>query len=480
VYKDALSPVQLKNPFGCLNSQVHRPMSRVFGRDTRIEFPVAVRGEGLFLYDSTGRRYLDASGGAAVSCLGHGHPAVREAIKQQVDRLGYAHTGYFTNEPQEALADDLIAHAPPALTRAYFVTGGSEATEAALKLARQYHVECGRPQRTRFISRKFSYHGNTLGALAVSGHTARRETYLPLLQKVTQISPCFAYRGRQTGETEATYGERVANELEAAIMEEGAESIAAFIAEPVVGATLGAVPAVSGYFQRIRQICDRHNVLLILDEVMCGMGRTGTLHACEQEGIEPDLLLLAKGLGAGYQPIGAMLVAEKIYEAIAKGSGAFNHGHTYMGHAVGCAAALAVQKVIRQDDLLSNVQRQGRALQDLLHERFQGHPHIGDIRGRGLLRAIELVEDRATKRPFASSLKLHARIKQQAMAQGLICYPGGGTADGESGDHVLIAPPFNVAHTQLEQIVLSLGTAVEAALRSLPNCNDQASDDRPP
>jgi adenosylmethionine-8-amino-7-oxononanoate aminotransferase len=451
-------------------------MSRVFGRDTRIEFPVAVRGEGLFLYDSTGKRYLDASGGAAVSCLGHGHPAVREAIKQQVDRLGYAHTGYFTNQPQEALADELIAHAPPGLTRAFFVSGGSEATEAALKLARQYHVECGQPQRTRFISRKFSYHGNTLGALAVSGHTARRATYLPMLQKVTQISPCFAYRGRRTNETEASYGERVANELEAAILQEGAETIAAFIAEPVVGATLGAVPAVSGYFQRIRQICDRHGVLLILDEVMCGMGRSGTLHACEQEGIAPDLLLLAKGLAAGYQPIGAMLVAEKIYEAIAKGSGAFNHGHTYMGHAVGCAAALAVQEVIRRDDLLGNVQRQGRALQGLLHERFNGHPHIGDIRGRGLLRAIEFVEDRASKQPFASSLKLHSRIKQQAMAQGLICYPGGGTADGESGDHVLIAPPFNVAHSQLEQIVLSLGDAVEAALKCLPAGYDQAND----
>lgn len=439
-------------------------MSRVFGRDTRVEFPVAVAGEGLFLYDSTGKRYLDASGGAAVSCLGHGHPAVREAIKRQVDRLGYAHTGYFTNEPQEALADALIAHAPRGLTRAYFVTGGSEATEAALKLARQYHVECGRPQRTRFISRKFSYHGNTLGALAVSGHMARRATYLPLLQQVTQISPCFDYRGRRASETETGYGERVANELEEAILREGAETIAAFIAEPVVGATLGAVPAVSGYFRRIRQICDRYGVLLILDEVMCGMGRTGTLHACEQEGIAPDLLLLAKGLGAGYQPIGAMLVAETIYEAIAKGSGAFNHGHTYMGHAVGCAAALAVQEVIRQDDLLSNVQRQGRALQELLRDRFRGHPHIGDIRGRGLLCAIELVEDRATKRPFAPSLKLHTRIKQQAMAQGLICYPGGGTADGESGDHVLIAPPFNVAHAQLEQIVSSLGAAVEASL----------------
>jgi adenosylmethionine-8-amino-7-oxononanoate aminotransferase len=422
----------------------------------------------LFLYDASGKRYLDASGGAAVSCLGHGHPAVREAIKRQVDRLGYAHTGYFTNEPQEQLADVLIADAPLGLTRVFFVTGGSEATEAALKLARQYHVECGRPERRHFISRKFSYHGNTLGALSVSGHLARRETYLPLLADVSHISACFAYRGKRDGETDQSYGARVADELEEAILRAGAATIAAFIAEPVVGATIGAVAAVPGYFRRIREICDRYDVLLILDEVMCGMGRTGTLHACEQEGIAPDLLLLAKGLGAGYQPIGAMMVSEKIYQAIANGTGSFNHGHTYMGHAVGCAAALAVQEVIKNDDLLSNVQNQGQALDSFLVERFGSHPRIGDIRGRGLLRAIEIVEDRQSKKPFASTLKLHARIKQQAMASGLICYPGGGTADGESGDHVLIAPPFNVTRPQVEEIVAKLASAVDGALQTLP------------
>jgi adenosylmethionine-8-amino-7-oxononanoate aminotransferase len=443
-------------------------MSHVFGRDTRTTFPVAVRGEGLFLYDATGKRYLDASGGAAVSCLGHGHPAVREAIKRQVDRLGYAHTGYFTNEPQELLADELIAHAPRGLTRAFFVTGGSEATEAALKLARQYHVECGRPERQHFISRKFSYHGNTLGALSVSGHHARRETYLPLLGNVSHISACFAYRGKLGGETDESYGVRVANELEVAILRAGPATVAAFIAEPVVGATIGAVAAVAGYFRRIREICDRYDVLLILDEVMCGMGRTGTLHACEQEGIAPDLLLLAKGLGAGYQPIGAMMVSEKIYQAIASGTGSFNHGHTYMGHAVGCAAALAVQQVIKDDDLLSNVRNQGVLLAILLLERFANHPRVGDIRGRGLFYAIEIVEDRRSKKPFASTLKLHARIKQQAMAEGLICYPGGGTADGESGDHVLIAPPFNVTPPQIEEIVAKLASALDGALQTLP------------
>jgi adenosylmethionine-8-amino-7-oxononanoate aminotransferase len=440
-------------------------MSHVFGRDTRSQLPVAVGGEGLFLYDSTGKRYLDASGGAAVSCLGHDHPAVRKAIHQQVDQLSFAHTGFFSNQPQELLADELIAHAPEGLNHVLFVTGGSEATEAALKLARQYHVECGRPERYHFISRRCSYHGNTLGALSVSGHAARRATYLPLLQQVTHISPCFAYRDKQPGETDGDYGDRVADELQDAILRVGAEKVAAFIAEPVVGGTLGAVAAVPGYFKRIREICDHYDILLILDEVMCGLGRTGTLHACEQEGISPDLLLLAKGLGAGYQPIGAVLVAEKIYEAIARGSGSFNHGLTYMGHAVGCAAALAVQHVIKSEDLLTNVQRQGTALHELLQERFGAHPHIGDVRGRGLLRAIELVEDRVSKIPFASSLKLHARIKQQAMLKGLVCYPGGGTADGDSGDHVLIAPPFNVTRPQLEEIVEVLSSAVDAALQ---------------
>ena len=443
-------------------------MSHVFGRDTRSQFPVAVRGEGIWLYDAAGKRYLDASGGAAVSCLGHDHPAVREAIKRQMDQLAYAHTGYFTNPPQELLADELIAHAPEAMTRVLFVTGGSEATEAALKLVRQYHVECGQPQRDHFISRRFSYHGNTLGALSVSGHAARRETYLPLLQRTTHIAPCFAYRGKQLGETDSAYGDRVAHELQDAILRVGADKVAAFIAEPVVGATLGAVAAVPGYFKRIREICDRHDILLILDEVMCGMGRTGTMHACEQEGIAPDLLLLAKGLGAGYQPIGAVLVAEKIHAAIARGSGSFNHGHTYMGHALGCAAALAIQHVIKSEDLLSNVRRQGTALHELLQERFGAHPHIGDIRGRGLLRAFELVKDRESKQPFAASLKLHARIKQQAMLQGLICYPSGGTADGDSGDHVLIAPPFNVTDSQLQEIVEALSSVVDAAIKALP------------
>ncbi len=442
-------------------------MSHVFGRDTRTAFPVAVRGEGIYLYDADGNRYLDASGGAAVSCLGHGHPVVREAIRTQVDRLGYAHTGYFTNEPQERLADRLIANAPPGLERAFFVTGGSEAAEAALKLARQFHVERGEPRRARFIARWQSYHGNTLGALAVGGHRARRQTYLPLLMDTAHIAPCYAYRGQRADESAADYGLRVADELEAAIVASGEGTVAAFIAEPVVGATLGAVAAVPGYFRRIREICDRHGVLLILDEVMCGMGRTGTLHACTQEGVSPDLLLLAKGLGAGYQPIGAMLVSKAIYEAVAGGSGFFNHGHTYMGHAVGCAAALAVQDVIEREGLIANVVRQGGRLGELLGARFAAHPHVGDIRGRGLFWAIELVADRASRQPFAAGLRLHACIKERAMADGLICYPSGGTADGVAGDHVLVAPPFTVGESDLAEIVARLGRAVDGALAGL-------------
>src|ERR1700722_3532729 len=438
-------------------------MSHVFGRDTRDDMPTAVSAHGLFITDSTGKRYLDASGGAAVSCLGHGHPVVREAIKAQVDRLGYAHTGYFTNEPQEALADELIAAAPENLSRVFFVTGGSEAMEAALKLARQYHVERGCPQRRHFVSRWSSYHGNTLGALSVSGHDARRATYVPLLKEVTHISPCFAYRGRQPGETDADYGERVAGELETAI-QANPDSVAAFVAEPVVGATIGAVPAVPGYFRRIREICDKHDVLLILDEVMCGMGRTGTLHACEQEGIAPDLMTIAKGLGGGYEPIGAVLLGNHVYDSFATGSGFFQHGHTYMGHPLACAAGLAVAEKIRRDDLLANVRDMGALLRRRLGERFGNHPHVGDIRGRGLFQAVELVEDRSTKAPFDPAKKLHAKVKKAAMARGLMVYPMGGTIDGTRGDHVLLAPPFIVTVEQIGEIVDRLGSAIDDAL----------------
>ena len=439
-------------------------MSHVFHRRPRDVMPTAVEGDGIYVVDADGRRYLDASGGAAVSCLGHSHPKVIEAIKRQVDQIAYAHTSFFTNEPMERLADMLIEAAPEGLERVYFVSGGSEAMESALKLARQYFLERGEEGRHHIIARRQSYHGNTLGALAAGGNMWRREPFDPLLIETHHIAPCYAYRDRRADETDVAYGERVADELDVKITELGAGTVIGFIAEPVVGATAGALAPVPGYFKRIREICGRHGVLLILDEVMCGMGRTGSLFACEQDGVSPDLLIAAKGLGAGYQPIGALFVSGDIYDTIVGGSGFFQHGHTYMGHATGCAASLAVQRVIRDDNLLDNVKRQGATLMRRLAERFGNHAHVGDIRGRGLFIGVELVADRSSKTPFDPSLKLNARVKSNAMARGLMCYPAGGTIDGKRGDHILIAPPFIVTPPDIEIIVERLGDAVDAAI----------------
>lgn len=439
-------------------------MSHVFHRHTRMDPPYAAGGEGPYVVDANGNRYLDASGGAAVSCLGHHHPVVIDAIKNQLDRIPYAHSSFFTSEPAELLADDLVAQAPGDLDRVYFVSGGSEAVEACLKIARQYFDEQGQRQRRHFIARLQSYHGNTLGALSVGGNMWRRRQFEPLLIEAHHISPCYSYRGKRDDETEEVYGQRVANELETKLQVLGPENVIAFICEPVVGATLGAVPAVPGYFKRIREICDQHGILLILDEVMCGMGRTGSMFACDEDGVVPDLIAIAKGLGAGYQPIGAMMVSKKIYDVIAGGSGFFQHGHTYMGHPAACAAGLAVQKVIRDENLLENVRRQGENLDAALHERFGNHPNIGDIRGRGLFRGLELVTDRTTKSTFDPTLQLHSQIKSLAMERGLMCYPMGGTIDGVHGNHILIAPPYNIDENHIEEMVEKLGSAVDAAI----------------
>jgi len=442
-------------------------MKHVFHRNARSEPPVAVGGAGPYLVDEAGKRYLDASGGAAVSCLGHGHPAVIAAIKHQAERIAYAHTSFFTSEPAEALADWLIEASGAAFERVYFVCGGSEGVEAALKLARQYFLETGEPGRTRFIGRRQSYHGNTLGALAVGGNAWRRAQFAPLLIDVDHIAPCYPYRDRKEGESEADYGTRVAGELEETIVKLGPGKVIAFVAETVAGATLGAAPAVPGYFPRVREICDRHGVLLILDEVMCGMGRTGTLFAYEQEGVVPDMVVTAKGLAGGYQPIGAVLVAKRIFEAVRDGSGFFQHGHTYLGHPVGCAAALAVQKTVREENLLDNVVRQGARLRAALEAQLGPHPHVGDIRGRGLFLGIELVADRGTKSPFDPALKIHAVVKREAMLRGLLCYPMGGTIDGERGDHVLLAPPFIIDDTHVAEIAEKLPAALDAALAAV-------------
>ena len=442
-------------------------MSHVLHRNLNQEYPTAVKGDGPYIVDREGRRYLDASGGAAVSCLGHSDEAVAQAIKDQVSQLAYAHTSFFTSDPMEQLADFLIERAPAGLDAVYFVSGGSEAVEAALKLARQYFVEIGQPQRKHLIARRQSYHGNTLGALATGGNAWRRQQFEPLLINVSHVSPCYAYRDQQPDETPEAMGIRLAAELEAEILRLGAENVMAFVAEPVVGATLGAVTAVPGYFRRIREVCDRYGVLLILDEVMCGMGRTGSLFAAEQEGVTADLITIAKGLGAGYQPIGATLVSQRIRDAIANGSGFFQHGHTYIGHATACAAALAVQQTIEARDLLTRVNVLGEGLKARLNERFAHHPHVGDIRGRGLFQGLELVADRDSRKPFDASLKLHARLKKAAMAEGLMCYPMGGTLDGRQGDHILLAPPFILQESHLDEITAKLGRAIDTTLASL-------------
>jgi hypothetical protein len=434
-------------------------VTHVFHRDPRLKYPVAVRGEGAYLFDRDGKRYLDASGGAAVSCLGHSDPVVVQAIQRQLERLPFAHTSFFTNEPMEALADALIARAPKSFDKVYFVSGGSEAIEAALKLARQYFVEKGERERAHVIGRRQSYHGNTLGALAVGGNAWRRKQFEPLLVKTTHVSPCYAYRGKQPGEADVAYGERLARELEEEFLRLNPKTVMAFVAETVVGATLGAVPPVPGYFKRVHEVCDRYGVLLILDEVMCGMGRCGTLWAFEQEGVVPDMVAVAKGLGAGYQPVGALVVSKEICDTIQMGSGFFQHGHTYIGHAAACAGALAVQKRLHEDGVLSRVKPLGQALEARLRQQFRENPHVGDIRGRGLLWGVELVEDRATKKPFDPKLRLHARVKRKAMEQGLMCYPMGGTIDGAQGDHVLLAPPFILAEPQLDELVDKLGRA---------------------
>lgn len=441
-------------------------MTRVFHRDPRQSYPVAVRGDGAYLVDRDGKRYLDASGGAAVSCLGHSDGAVIHAIQEQLGRLPFAHTSFFTNEPMEALADALVGRAPAPLEKVYFVSGGSEAIEAALKLARQFFVEKGEPQRRHIIGRRQSYHGNTLGALAVGGNQWRRRQFEPLLVEVTHVSPCYAYRGRREDESEDDYGARLAAELEAEIRRLGEDRVIAFVAETVVGATLGAVPPVEGYFRRIREVCDRYGVLLILDEVMCGMGRCGSLWAFEAENVVPDLVAIAKGLGAGYQPIGAVMVGRKVFDAITTGSGFFQHGHTYLGHAAACAGALAVQRRLHEDGLLAGVRGLGAALAARLHSVFDAHPYVGDIRGRGLFLGVEIVEDRERKAPFDPRQRVHARVKAEAMRRGLMCYPMGGTLDGVRGDHVLLAPPFIVQERQLDELVEKLRDALDAVLQS--------------
>ncbi|WP_422368621.1 aspartate aminotransferase family protein [Pelagibius sp.] len=443
-------------------------MSSVFHRVPDRNLPIAVRGDGMYVIDKDGKRYLDSyAGGACVSCLGHSHTAAIEAVQRQVGKLAYIHGSMFTSEPLETLGDILTTDAPDGLTKVFFVNSGSEAVESALMMARQYFDEIGQPTRRKVIARRSSYHGATLTSIGVGHQMARRAPFEQILPDVLHIAPCYEYRGRRETETAEQYGRRVADELEQAILSLGPETVMAFVAETVTGTTSGAVPPVPGYFKRIREICDRYGVLLLLDEVFCGLGRTGTLHACQQDGIAPDFLTLAKGLAAGYQPIGATLLNTKIYDAIVSGSGVFRGGFTYSGHATACAAAVAVQRTLRSEGFLENVRGLAALLRSGLEDRFGQHPNVGDIRGRGMLMTLELVENRESKTPFPVQNGLSARIYRSAMSRGLIAHALGGTVDGVNGDHVVVCPPLIAAPEDLEAIVTMLGQSIDTALSEI-------------
>ncbi|WBU56622.1 aspartate aminotransferase family protein [Paracoccus sediminicola] len=427
--------------------------------------PRAAAASGCWIVDEAGNRYLDASSGAAVSALGHAHPALIEAVTSQLMTLDYAHTGFFTSAPAQDLAARLVELSDGAFASVYFVNDGSEAVEAALKLARQAALQRGEESRRRIIARRQSYHGNTLGALGVSGHLARRQGFAPLLTEAHFTAPCYEYRHRRPDETAEDYGARLISELAAEIAEMGGDTVLAVIAETVSGATIGAATPVPGYLRGLRTLCDQHGITLILDEVMCGAGRTGHFFAFEAEGVTPDLCTMAKGLAAGVQPIGAVLVSGQMRDALARDGGAIRNGHTYSAHPVACAAALAATAEISNEDMLARVRELGDELAEALAARLGAHPHVGDLRGRGLLRGIELVADRDSKTPFSPDLRLASRIKSAAMQTGLCVYPGSGTADGVAGDHILLAPPFICTSADIAEIVDRFARALDAALK---------------
>ncbi len=435
-------------------------MAHIVHRNVKDTPPIAVHGDGMYVYDENNRRYLDACGGAAVSCLGYNHPVLRHAIQNQAAELAYIHSDFFSSSVAEQLADQLVAMTPAPLNHAIFLSGGSEAIESAIKLARQYCIEIGEHNRKYFISRRQSYHGNTMGALSIGTNVSRKKLYEPLLQPARSIAPCYPYRERRNGESTPEYGLRVANELEAKIIELGAENVIGFVAETVGGATAGVLPPVTGYFRRIREICDQYGILLILDEVMCGTGRTGSFLSCEQDGVVPDIVVLAKGLGAGYQPIATTICSDSIYQAVHDGSGALMHSHTYMGHALACAAALAVLQTLESDHLLEKVQIQGQNLIATLRAKLDSHPNVGDIRGRGLFIGIEFVADKSSQEPLDPAAKFHTVLKRVSMRNGLMCYPGGGTVDGIRGNHVMLAPAYiindNIAGEMVEKLTRSI------------------------
>ncbi|KAI4743363.1 aminotransferase, class III [Aureobasidium sp. EXF-12298] len=442
--------------------------SAVFHRSLHTD-PISVVGaSGNYLHLADGGKLLDATGGAAVSCLGHGHKRVKEAIISQLDVVSYVHSATFATEAAELLAKELVESTGGAMSKAYIVSSGSEAMEAALKLARQHYLESKPPQppRTKFIARQESYHGTTLGALSISGHKARRAPYEPmLLPNMSRVSACNAYRGMKESETEAEYVDRLAKELDDEFQRLGPETVCAFVAEPVVGAALGCVPAVKGYFQAVRAICDKYGALLILDEVMCGMGRTGTMHAWQSPliGVVPDIQTIGKGLGGGYAPIAGVLISRKVTDTLFQGTGAFTHGQTYQGHPVSCRAALEVLRTLRDEKLVQNAAAMGEKLEELLKRFVLPLPHVGNVRGKGLFWGIEFVKDKTTKEPFDPKENVATNIHEKGLSNphNITLYPGTGTADGKIGDHILLAPAYNVTAEVIELIVQKTARVIE-------------------
>ncbi len=432
------------------------------------KLPRAVKGEGVFVIDETGKRYLDGSAGPALFCVGHGNREVIEAIKAQYDNLQFGYTSDFSSDAIEGLAEIVTRQAGGTLNRVMFGSGGSEATETAIKVALHYQMARGCSGRTQFISRRQSWHGYTMGALALSGHPARRRPFVSALMPVTHVSPANAYRppaGADQAMGEEALSVWLAAELEREILRIGAERVAAFFFEPIVGAAGGAVPAPAGYAKRIQEVCRRYGVLMIADEVMCGVGRSGTWRALAHDGVEPDVMYTAKGLAGGYAPLGAVILTDHVYETITERFGTVGtSGHTYSGHTAACAAGLAVQKIIERDGLVAKCATDGDYLKQALVNAFGEHPHIGDIRGRGMFVAIELVKDRATKEPFAPELLLSKKIRDAAYELGLLCYPSAGTADGYRGDHVLLSPPYTISRAEIDQMVDLLATSLRQVL----------------
>ncbi|EXJ96363.1 hypothetical protein A1O1_01489 [Capronia coronata CBS 617.96] len=433
------------------------------------KIPNVVNSKGNYLYTDDGLEILDATGGAAVACIGHNNPRVKAAIVDQLDKIEYCYSQFFTTPPVEKLSRYLTESTGGLMSRVFIVSSGTEAIEAAIKMARQYFTELPEPQlqRIRFIARKQSYHGNTMGALGTGSHVARRAIYEPMLSPhVSHVSACYPYRGKNDSESDASYVARLAQELEDEFQRVGPDTVCAFVAETVAGATLGAVPPVPGYFAAMKEVCTRHGALFILDEVMSGMGRTGTLHAWEQEGVTPDLQTVAKGLGAGYMPIGALLIGKKVVDVLDHGSGAFVHSQTYQGHALACAAAYEVQAIMQEEDLLANVREMGDYLGISLQQRLGSHPNVGDIRGRGLFWALEFVKDKEKKEPFPAKSQLAKRLQatgvQKEFCISLI--PGNGTADGKDGDHIILAPAYNTTRAEIDTIVDRTEKVIKAVL----------------